>query len=130
MTKQEKEDREFEQLLADKRHKELISVFEEIKNILSSPDQQQVVLEKKIGSFEELLRSVVNQKTVTVKAPDVNVEVKQDEVVKSVMEMGKNLLKELEKFNKRPIPVKFEIEQNRFGNMTAVNIVYKNNDLN
>jgi hypothetical protein len=125
MTKQEREDREFDQLLADKRHKELCSVFKEIKEILSQPDQQQTVIEKKIGSFEELLRSFTTQKTVTVKSPDVKVEVNQQEVVKSVMDMSQKLLRELEKFNKRPIPVRFDIEQNRAGSMTAVNIIYQ-----
>jgi hypothetical protein len=122
MTKQEKEDKEFNLLIADKRHKELISVFQEIKNILSSPDTQHKSLEGKVASFENMLKEL--------QKPEVKVEVNQQEVVKSVMEMSKNLLKELEKFNKRPIPVKFEIEQNRFGNMTAVNIIYKNTDLN
>lgn len=117
MTRQEKEEKEFELLLADKRHKELISVFQEIKNLLSSPDRQQKALENKVASFENLLKEL--------QKPEVKVEVRQEEVVKSVMEMSKNLLVELEKFNKRPIPVKFEVEVNRFGEMSAVNIMYK-----
>jgi hypothetical protein len=40
------------------------------------------------------------------------------------MEMSKNLLAELQKFNSRPIPVRFDIEST-FGNLTSVKIVYQ-----
>lgn len=123
MTNEEIEEKEFNMLLAEKRHKEMISIFSDIKKLLSQPSQRQSDLDGKMNQFEELIKSL--KTPVTVKSPDVKVQVNQDELAKSISEMSKDLLIELKKFNERPVPVRFDIEQNRFGNLSAVNIVYK-----
>lgn len=118
----EKEDYiEFDELLADKRHKEITGTLRGIALLLNKPPDQSVP-----NAIEKLANKLGEIKTPDLKQPEVKVEINQDKVVTSVEELSRNLLEELRKFNERPVADKFHLERDYYGNIISVKIVYKN----
>ena len=124
----ELDDIEFDELLADKRHKELSVVLKAIKTLLEKPaDTSTALAIEKLGGQLAKLLSEQKPTPVTVNSPDVKVEVNQEKVITSLGELSKDLLVELRKFNTRPIPSEFNII-NEYGNLKTVKITYTTAD--
>ena len=122
----EVEDIEFDELMAEKRHKELSGLLKEVKKLLDKPTDNSTseAIEKLATNLSKLL-SEQKSLPITVNSPDVNVEINQEKVVNSLGKLSENLLSELKKFNERPIPVSFEIKTDNWNNLRTVNIRYE-----
>lgn len=122
----EVEDIEFDELMAEKRHKELSGLLKDVKKLLDKPTDNSTseAIEKLATNLSKLL-SEQKSLPITVNSPDVNVEINQEKVVNSLGKLSENLLSELKKFNERPIPVSFEIKTDNWNNLRTVNIRYE-----
>lgn len=124
----EVEDIEFDELMAEKRHRELKGILTAVKSLLEKPSDTSTTaaIEKMASDLTKLL-SEQKPLPITVNSPDVNVQVSTKDFVSSVEQLSKDLLEELRKFNSRPIPSQFDIEHN-YGNLKTVKIVYSTAD--
>lgn len=115
----EKDDIEFETLLADKRHKELIGTLREI--ILSVGQDKDGRVVKAIENQEATIKRLIES---TRPAPTKqNINVNQAEVVISIEKMGKELLNglaDLKQAVERPRTTTMTVKRNFGGYMTEV----------
>jgi hypothetical protein len=85
------EDKKFEQLLDEKRHKELKSYFNKLISSISN-DNKYEVMAKAFGKNTEAINRMVSViQGLKVESPSVNVETNQDKVVGSLIEMSKQI---------------------------------------
>lgn len=91
------EEKEFEDLLADKRHKEISGTLKSIALALAknNTDPIAVAIEKQGKAIEGFVKVVTN-----LPKPDVSVNVEQDELISSITEMGSVILKGLSDLKK------------------------------
>jgi len=126
----EVEDIEFDELMAEKRHKELKGILTAVKLLLDKPTDNSTAaaIEKHIRALNDLVKVLGEQKQVEISSPSVNVEVNQEKVVNSLSELSRDLLEELRKFNNKPIPISFEVKTDNWNNLRTVNIQYSTSD--
>ena len=120
----EKEDIEFEELLADKRHRELSGALKGIATLLNKPPDKSVsdAIERLVAKLGEM--KPPEMKMSEMKTPDVKVEVNTKDFVTSVDNLASGLLAELKKFNERPIVDSFKLETGNWG-QKIVRVIYK-----
>ena len=129
------EDSQFLALLEEKRHKEIIKSLSELSAIISK--------QGKVSDIESAIKesSLVNSKSISMlmksisempkpDAPEVNVHVRQEEIVKSIQDICNKIVAS----NDRVISAleerraaEFKIERDGYGNIRTVKVIYKNN---
>lgn len=132
----EKDDIKFEQLLNEKRHKELINSLTIIVSELKKEKKDGAVIaaiEKQsqaINKFVEVIRAIPVPAT-----PEVNVEVNQAEIVSSIERMGKLILQELRDLKTilgieiKPSEWEFKVNRNSAGYIESVKASIKSNQI-
>jgi len=120
----EKDDIDFDELLAEKRHNELSGILKGIKALLGKDNDKgvQLAIEKLVDKLESLKPPEIRMPEP--KAPEVKVEVSTKEFVTSIDKLAKDLLVELRKFNDRPIVDEFKLKIGNWGEKT-VKVIYK-----
>jgi hypothetical protein len=95
----EENDIEFEQLLQDKRHKELLGTLKGIASLLSKDNSNDSgiisAIEKQSGKIEKFVQVIKE-----LPQPKVNVEVNNDNVQTSITEMANSILGSLNEIKK------------------------------
>jgi len=104
------DDDDFSALLAEKRHNEIYLALKNIASSLSSKGREEEIksaIENQSKSVEKFVSAISN-----IEKKDFSVDIHQEQVVKSISEMGQNILAALEKvnasLNKKPAPKKWE----------------------
>lgn len=90
------EDLEFDTLLAEKRHNGIVTLLSKILTELNKDKdgKTNALLEKQIKSVEAMVSSMKSLN------PEVNVEVNQNQVIKSIHELGDQIIKGLNDLKK------------------------------
>lgn len=91
------EDKEFELILADKRHKELIATLGSVTSALKEKDNSDIVLA--IDSQKEKIEKFINY-VKEDKEKDINIELNQDKIVSSIDLMANSILQSLDELKK------------------------------
>jgi hypothetical protein len=102
------EDKEFELILADKRHKELISTLGSVTSALKEKDNSDIVLA--IDSQKEKIEKFINY-VKEDKEKDINIELNQDKIVSSIDLMANSILQSLDELKK--LVVKSEYKEQK-----------------
>ena len=119
---QDKEDIEFENLLADSRHKELKSILEQIANSISNMNNKDMSLAIKLQTqrLEELVRTL--SKTSTTPIDDTDKLLPALQGIANEIVTSNSLL--IETLNTRLLPDSFEL--NKYMGVTqSVKVKYK-----
>ena len=121
-------------LIQRKRHDELKGALGRMVNAIAQKDDKPILeainkQTESLSKFATALQSLPKQEK-----PEVNVEVNQDKLITSVnkigvdlLEISKELLIELKKYNERPVVDNFEVTERVQGGFTKrVKVNYKN----
>lgn len=125
----EKDDKEFEDLLAEKRHKEVTQSLKGIATLLSKPeksneDKQIIDAINKQGEAIERVAAAIQSQPKPEK-PEVNVELNNTEVVTLLREVKEGQKAIIEAFGNRPMVDKFDFEKDNWGNIKTAKVIYK-----
>ena len=121
------EDKIFDELLADKRHKEIIKALNSIAISLTKETDNTIskaVLEQS-DKIKNLLDGIKN--APKTEAPIININ--QDQIIKSLNIICKDIIesnnKVINSLNNRPVPQSFDLVKNNFGITESVKVNYK-----
>ena len=115
----EKGDKEFEQLLADKRHKEMLSQLKGVVVALERKDNSEIV--GAIEKQQEKLGDFLIQLKKEEKEP--NIVLNQDKLVSSIENMANSITKSLEEIKSlvvkedKPCEWEFKVKRNSFSDL-------------
>lgn len=128
----EKDDILFEERLAEKRHRELLVslkvIAEELKK--EKPNTQIIsAIGEHIKSIEKFSGVLSN-----LSKPEVNIDVKQDEVIKAVVESKKEISGKIDTLNQTLLALiemqmkerEFKIRRNNYGSLDSISVTVKN----
>lgn len=122
------DDIEFDELLADKRHRELSGALKGIATLLSKPNDTGIseALNKNAEATKGLIQAVKD--IPKPEKPEVNVEISQQEIVTSLKAICKEICdsndKVIEALNNRPMVDSFKLETGNWG-QKIVKVIYK-----
>lgn len=115
----ENDDKEFEQLLADKRHKEMLSQLKGVVVALERKDNSEIV--GAIEKQQEKLGDFLIQLKKEEKEP--NIVLNQDKLVSSIENMANSITKSLEEIKSlvvkedKPCEWEFKVKRNSFSDL-------------
>lgn len=125
----DKEDKKFEVLLADKRHRELTVGLKNIATFLANKDDSSIVeaIKEQVGKMDNLV-SVIQSHN-----PDVNVELNPKEFVSSAQQICNDIIesnnKVIEALENRLLPDSFILVKGYGGITESVKVNYKQANL-
>lgn len=120
------DDIEFDELLAEKRHKEVTQTLKGIATLLNKPEKNDGVkeaVEKQSAAIEKVATAIQN--LPKPEKPEVNVSVENKEIIpllREIKEGNERILKALEN---KPMVDKFNFEHDNWGNIKAAKVDYK-----
>ena len=121
------DDIKFDELLQDKRHKELMGSLRELLTHLGKEKPDNGVAQAILKHSETFATAIKNlPQPEKQDAPVVNIQSNHGEVVKSLQEMGKNILSALsdlkDSMNKEPVKKewRFDIVRNHGGYINSI----------
>lgn len=121
---EEVEDDEFEAIVQENRHKELISTIKKLMSVIEEDKSIASALEKntkEIGNFVDKVKSL--------KPPEVTVQTNQESVVNEIRDLGLKITESLEKQNevleKLAKEKEVEFKMNRLSNGVLDSVIVK-----
>jgi hypothetical protein len=121
------EDKEFELILADKRHKEMLSTLKGVVYALDKKDNSDIVLA--IEKQQEIIGNALIELKNKEKSPDIVIN--QDNLVISIRELADSLLNSLNEIKvlvnkEEPKEWQFKIKRNNFSDLIeSVSVIKK-----
>ena len=129
---EEIEDDEFDEIVAEKRHKEISGTLKTIASALSKDKDDRAVVNAINGQGEKvaaLVKAIEN----LPKPEKVNVEINQDKILSSLQQISKDIIESNNKviaaLENRLLPDNFELEKGYGGITTSVKVNYKQANL-
>ena len=125
----EKEDIEFDDLLAEKRHKEVASALKGIATLLNKPQDNGVVdaikdSTKATAGLIEAVKSIPKPEK-----PEVNIEFSPKEIVSSLQVICDKIVASNEKviaaLENRELVDEFKLQQDQWGTTKTIKVIYK-----
>lgn len=128
----EKDDKEFEELLADRRHKEVTVALRGIATLLNKPEKEDKAVADAIRESAKAQQAVAQaiKDIPQPKTPDVKVQISQQEIVTSL----EGICKRIEDSNKSVVEAMekklyvdtFKVTNSGYnGNEKTINVIYK-----
>ena len=123
------EDKEFDDLLADKRHTELKGALKGIATLLSKPekdDNKAIVdaIKKQGESLEKVAAAISNQPKP--EKPEVNVTIENKEILSLLREVKDGNDKMLKALESKPMVESFDFQYDNWGGIKTAKVNYKN----
>lgn len=122
-------DSQFNEKLADKRHKELTGAMGKVISAVNQKEDKAVAeaIKENARATQGLVQVIKD--IPKVETPQVNVDVNQKEVITSLEGICNKIIesnnKLIEAFNKRPVVEEFKLEKDNYGNTKTVKVIYK-----
>lgn len=121
------EDKEFRELLADKRHKELVKGLRSIAGLLDNDSSVEVVkaIKAQDKSFEGLIKIIKNipePKAPIVKVEQIKIKEALDKICNDIIESNNKVIAALEN---RKLPKSFDLVKDYKGVTESVKVKYE-----
>lgn len=128
---EEIDDEQFEQLLSDKNHKQLIGMLRELNASIRQNQEVNTKIAALVERSDQLIKTVASKLSeIKIEAPEVkpqiNITTNQDKVVGEIAKMAGELknnvdaLREVAKDNKKPHEWVFDIKRDDTGHISSV----------
>ena len=123
------EDKEFDDLLAEKRHTELKGALKGIATLLSKPekdDNKAIVdaIKKQGESLDKVAAAISNQPKP--EKPEVNVTIENKEILSLLREVKDGNDKMLKALESKPMVESFDFQYDNWGGIKTAKVNYKN----
>lgn len=120
------EDIEFDDLLADKRHKQQMDALKGIATLLNKPEKNDGVkeaVEKQSAAIEKVAMAIQN--LPKPEKPEVNIVTDNKEIVSLIREIKEGNEKILQALNNKQLVSDFDFQYDNWGNIKTAKVNYK-----
>lgn len=118
----EEDDIKFNDLLAQERHRELVSIIKRLTDSISGKGAEPLDGVSKIEAAISKLIKTIESFTHT---PDIKIETNQNNVVTSIEKLGEDLIDSFREYSERPLPDEIELRRDDHFNIKGFKVFYK-----